>query len=603
MKNVVFENIKIKNFLSVGNDGIFIDFKKGITVITGENKDKGGKNGIGKSAIADALYWCLFGNTIRELKKNQIQHNKNDDTCEVSLNFSVSDGNNLTHYFLNRQLSPAKIKLEVVIDQKSSDITLSTIPETDDYIKNLIGANEEVFNNAVVMSLNNTVPFMAQKKTEKRKFIEGILQLNIFSEMLLKARGEYNDVKKENDVLSTNFIAEQRILDSLNNSKSNFDDSKSQRVANIISKITSVSGELENLKEMDIENVSNLKACIKTHEAKLETLKEMAEYNAKKITDDRDKKMEVQNIISQAKNDKQKILDKGNTCPTCNRDYCEDDLTHIESEIKRLDDIFNTNKPIYDDWNKSLESGLKIKDQIKEKTEENQKEVKRYNDLISQASLHEQKIKTLLEKIEEYRENIREIETESFKDDDKITKCEENIKKLENDIKEVKKQMAVLDSVKFIVSEEGVKTYIVKKIINMLNARLNHYLQTLDAPCKCVFDEMFEETLYNEQSKECSYFNFSGGERKRIDTAILFTFQDVMRFHSGTTYSLNIYDELLDCALDTKGTDKIMEILKDKVTKYNESIYIISHKASSEIANCDNIIYLEKSNGITRIVN
>jgi ABC-type dipeptide/oligopeptide/nickel transport system ATPase subunit len=153
----------------------------------------------------------------------------------------------------------------------------------------------------------------------------------------------------------------------------------------------------------------------------------------------------------------------------------------------------------------------------------------------------------------------------------------------------------------FIVSEEGIKTYIVKKIINILNSRLNYYLQTFDAPCKCVFDEMFEETIYNDQGKECSYFNFSGGERKRIDTAILFTFQDVMRCHSGTSFSLNIYDELFDCALDAKGTDKILEVLKEKVAKYDESIYIVSHK-SSEVANCDNVIHLLKYNGVTRIV-
>jgi DNA repair exonuclease SbcCD ATPase subunit len=226
--------------------------------------------------------------------------------------------------------------------------------------------------------------------------------------------------------------------------------------------------------------------------------------------------------------------------------------------------------------------------------------IKDLNDDITKASLHDQKIKTLTEKITEYRENIREIEIETFKDDNKITECESNIKNIEKNLKKIKKDMAVLDSVKFIVSEEGVKTYIVKKIINVLNTRLNYYLKTLDAPCKCEFDEMFEEVIYNDQGKECSYFNFSGGERKRIDTAILFTFQDIMRCHSGTSYSLNIYDELFDCALDTKGTDKILQILKEKVEKYDESVYIISHK-SNDLSNIDNVIFLEKENGVTKI--
>lgn len=181
-----------------------------------------------------------------------------------------------------------------------------------------------------------------------------------------------------------------------------------------------------------------------------------------------------------------------------------------------------------------------------------------------------------------------------------VNNYKKQIEEKETLLKEIKKELSILDSVKYILSEEGVKTYIVKKIITVLNNRLNFYLNSLDAPCKCTFDEMFEETIYNEQGKEVSYFNFSGGERKRIDTAILFTFQDILRFHSGTSFSLNIYDELLDCALDAKGTDKIVEILKDKVDRYNESIYIVSHK-QSEISNIDNIIFLQKNDGVTSI--
>jgi len=152
------------------------------------------------------------------------------------------------------------------------------------------------------------------------------------------------------------------------------------------------------------------------------------------------------------------------------------------------------------------------------------------------------------------------------------------------------------------VSEDGVKTYIIKKILKIINERLNFYLKTFDAPCKCEFNELFEETIYNEQGKECSYHNFSGGERKRIDVAILFMFQDVLRLHSGISYSLNIYDELFDSALDDNGIDKILNILRLKVEKYKESVYIISHKTSTK-SNIDNVIFLEKTNGETKMIN
>jgi DNA repair exonuclease SbcCD ATPase subunit len=598
VKNIVFKSIKIQNFLSIGNNPVEIDFIKGVTIITGENKDKGGKNGIGKSTIADALYWCLFGNTIRELKKDKIQHNKNNKDCVVILEFSVSDGKNITSYTVKRTLDPAKIE----ITSGDDDLTLSTIPKNDEYIKHLIGANEEVFNNAVVMSSNNTIPFMAQKKTDKRKFIEGILQLNVFSEMLLKTRSEYNDIKKENDLLSNNFVNEQRVLSTLNDNKTNFDESKSSRIDIYLAKIKTTTDQIDFLKEQNIPDVITIKDNIKKLEDKKSELAESLKDTNNKVIDIGKQYTTVYDTLRDAKNDKKKILDKGNTCPTCNRLYCEDDLDHVAKEIEKLDKIIDENQPVYDDLVKTKKENEILGGKIVDKIEKIKEMIKDLNDDITKASLHDQKINTLTEKINEYRENIREIESETFKDDNKITESEKNIKTIEDNLKKIKKDMAVLDSVKFIVSEEGVKTYIVKKIINILNTRLNYYLQTLDAPCKCTFDEMFEETIYNDQDKECSYFNFSGGERKRIDTAILFTFQDIMRCHSGTSYSLNIYDELFDCALDTKGTDKILQILKEKVEKYDESVYIISHK-SNDLSNIDNIIFLEKENGVTKIKN
>jgi DNA repair exonuclease SbcCD ATPase subunit len=601
VKNVVFKNLKVENFLSIGDEPIEISFNKGITVITGENKDKGGKNGIGKSTIADSIFWCLFGNTIRELKKDKIQHNKNDKECKVILKFFVNDGTNITNYSITRILNPAKIEIINHSDQGDIDITLSTLPKNDEFIKNLIGANEEVFNNAVVMSANNTIPFMAQKKTEKRKFIEGILQLNVFSEMLLKTRTEYNDIKKENDILSNNFVNEQRILLTLNDNKLNFDESKSSRIDIILEKIKNISEQIYTLNKQNIPDVKTIKDNIKKLEDKKNELTEVLKDTNKKIVDTGKQYTDVYDKLRDAKNDKKKILDKGNICPTCNREYCVEDLNHVKSEIEKLDKIINDNQPIYDDLIKNKKENETFGGKIVDKINKIKEMIKDLNDDITKASLHDQKIKSLTEKITEYRESIREIETEIFKDDTKITDCENNIKKIEKDLKDIKKNMAVLDSVKFIVSEEGVKTYIVKKIIDILNTRLNYYLQALDAPCKCVFDEMFEEIIYNDQGKECSYFNFSGGERKRIDTAILFTFQDVMRCHSGTSFSLNIYDELFDSALDDKGVEKIIEILKEKVDSYDESIYIISHKNNTKTF-IDNVIFLEKSNGVTKIL-
>jgi DNA repair exonuclease SbcCD ATPase subunit len=596
VKEITFKSIAIQNFLSFGNNITNIDFSKGINVITGENKDKGGKNGIGKSAIADAIFWCLFGNTIRELKKDKIQHNQNKETCKVELIFEVKD-TVTKEYKITRILEPSKI--EILCNNKN--ITLSTIPKNDEFIKELINANEEVFNNAVIMSANNTIPFMAQKKTEKRKFIEGILRLDIFGDMLLRARSNFNDVKKENDICSNNFINEQRNLDIFKKQKEKGEENKNIKIKEFENKIDDCEKTLKTLKEQKLPSLKDLKDKNKQILDKIDTLEKGYKNQNRECIKISEKISNIKYQITQKQKQKNEFLEKGTKCPVCNRDYCEEDIHLVNEKVQNIDneidELKNQITILIKEQEKCSDLTSKIEDGIR-KLKEQENKIK---DTASKIVLNDQKINNISDKIEEYKNYIVDIKNEKHDYEKYITDSKNKIKTLENELNEIKKELKILNSVKFVLSEEGVKTYIVKKIINVLNNRLNYYLNRLEAPCKCIFDEMFDETIINDKGKEASYFNFSGGERKRIDTAILFTFQDVLRLHSGTSFSLNIYDELLDCALDTRGTDKILEILKEKVEKYNESIYIVSHK-QSDILNIDKILYLEKNDGVTTIV-
>ena len=160
MKHIIFKKIYIQNFLSVGNPGITINFEEGINLITGINFDKDSRNGVGKSTIIESLYWCLFGDTMREIKKDQVVNNINKKHCLVSLDFNVISAEGSNSYSLVREAKPSKL----FISENGNDITKSTLAKADDYIIKLINSTGEVFQNAVIMTANNTLPFMAQKK-------------------------------------------------------------------------------------------------------------------------------------------------------------------------------------------------------------------------------------------------------------------------------------------------------------------------------------------------------------------------------------------------------------------------------------------------------
>ena len=115
----------------------------------------------------------------------------------------------------------------------------------------------------------------------------------------------------------------------------------------------------------------------------------------------------------------------------------------------------------------------------------------------------------------------------------------------------------------------------------------------------CYFNEYFEEQIIDEKGKVCSYFNFSGAERKSIDLACLFAFMDIRRLQGDVSFNFSIYDELFDSSFDEKGTELVLGILKERIEKHNECMFIISHRKESIKMATGDIIQLEKKNGIT----
>jgi DNA repair exonuclease SbcCD ATPase subunit len=231
---VNFKSLTIKNFLSVGETPVTISFQPGVNVITGTNYDKeDSKNGVGKSTIADALYFALFGTTIRELSKDLIVNSFTKKKCEVVLDIDIENGNGLSQYRITRTINPTKCHMT----KNGEDVTRSTMAKTNEYIQRLVLSNGKIFQNSVIMTINNTVPFMAQSKIDKRKFIESILSLEIFSEMLSKAREEHNTLKKDYEVLFTKVEGIEKGYKFNKEQLDTFEENKKQKVTELEKRI------------------------------------------------------------------------------------------------------------------------------------------------------------------------------------------------------------------------------------------------------------------------------------------------------------------------------------------------------------------------------
>jgi exonuclease SbcC len=598
VRHIQFKKLYIKNFLSIGKQPVIIDFNSGINVITGINHDKeDSKNGVGKSSIVDALYFALFGSTIRELSKDLIVNSITKEKCEVNLEFLINKNGTSSTYIINRSLQPTKC----ILTKDGVDITRSTLPKTNEYIQQLVNSTGKIFQNSVVMTINNTVPFMAQSKVDKRKFVESVLNLEVFSDMLLKARDEHNDVKKtyeilfaKNEVIEKSYTTNKQQLDQFEENKKDKLDQIERKIQDNLSKIDTYTKQFvvlpDNIDDLIYNKQTNLNS--ELDEVRKKHRDAFSEVNVIKSN--------INQIEKQIKN----LESEGAVCTSCKRPYPEDDINHKEKHKQDLQSELNTlllEKTQADtlaDTLTDLEKNKKAEIDVV-----NVKKDKIYSVRTANTTL-QNKIDNLNENNIELKQEFSNIERQNN------NTLEQTVKGLESEVStnklELNKldhELSVLECVKFVVSEEGVKSYIVKKILKLLNARLAYYLNALHANCVCQFDEFFDEQITDEKGEVKSYFNFSGGERKRIDLACLFAFLDIRRMQGDINFSVIFYDELLDSSLDDKGVELVIKVLRERLEKYNEGCYIITHRSNAINSKVDSVIHLEKRNGFTYILN
>ena len=449
------------------------------------------------------------------------------------------------------------------------------------------------------MTINNTTPFMAKKKQEKRKFIEDIFNLGVFSNMSNLLKTDVTENKKALDIEGARYEEVDKTLGSYTRQRDNTLEERkvkhekyTQRKINNANEIVEVTNKINCFTEKSIDNINTAITKLKDANTKID----------EKIQACRHTRSESQTLITQIQKQINAVGTDKDKCPTCLRSIKETDKDHIKKERQKLNNDIEIHKQIISDQT-DIESALVLKrNDVNTKINTLENSIHAYNLEIKD----QQNRKARLEQLNEWQtmldQDIKDLEQASTQFDALIEEKRQELNKLMTGLDGIKETTNILDVVKFVVSEEGVKSYIVKKILQLFNSKLSYYLQKMDANCICTFNEYFEEEIVDIKGAQRSYFNFSGAERKNMDLACLFTFMDMRRLQGDVCFNFSIYDELFDSSLDARGIELVIGVLKERVEKYNESIMVISHRKESVKAATGDVIFLEKSNGITRRV-
>ena len=318
------------------------------------------------------------------------------------------------------------------------------------------------------MTVNNAIPFMAKNKVEKRKFIEDIFGMEVFSQMLSTLRAEYNDVKKEYEIDQSKldelqktyaeYIKQQDDILVTRKSKKSIYKSRQQ---NNIDELTKLNKELSQYKEEDLDKIEKSIEQLNNHLPKCDA--KITEY-VENISSEKAKIGHLKDVLS-------KIGTDEDTCPVCLKSIQDHDKGYINKEKEQLK---NTIKLMVDgikNVNESLKKCKGVKETIcKAITDNNQR--------LSDAMLSKQRVGNINDKIQqihkwqdELQVDLDVIESTNTDFDNLIESSYSRINELLDKVNKLKKHIANLDIVKYVVSEEGVKSYIVNRLLELLNSK------------------------------------------------------------------------------------------------------------------------------------
>lgn len=543
---MIIKTVRGKNFLSIGN--AFLEFD----VTKYDRSLIFGKNGNGKSQIANMIVFTLFDKMIKNITKSQIINSINGKgtLCEIELTCNGKE------YLIRRGIKPNIFE----IYEDGTPLDQTVVKDFQGFLeKNILRTTYKTFLQTSILSIENYRPFMSLSKGDRRTFVEDILDIKVFSFMNQIVKSKFSKNKEELKLLDIDTV---NVINTAKLQKSHIDRLQNLHeigVDSIQKKITEFSNRKSVVKEL-IDKAESENQDLQTKQTRL--LKLSIEHQ--KICREIDR---LTNLVNTLTFELTEIHSK-DTCTQCNQPYpVEHKNESIDSKLALIDKhTKNCNK-----LKQHLEKYSEI-DELDNLTQEINQRTKFLIELRSELRLIESSIAPLNRELSEFG-NTDELILLN-------TELQKNVSiavELKNKKSAINTDQEYNQSMLELFSDSGVKAKIVDQYIPIINNLVNSYLEKLDFFISFNLDSEFNEIIKSRHRDAFSYASFSAGEKQRIDLALLFTFRQLAKIRNSFDCNLLFLDEICDSSIDTNGIDNLIKIFESPDLKHS-NIVIISHR-------------------------
>ena len=648
--NIKFTSIELSGFRSIDQAKVNLD-NQGIVIVKGINEyeDNATSNGSGKSSIFEGIIYALFEETSSGEKdvENRILCNG----FTIKLEFIID---NIT-YTIYRE--GKKGKTSVILYKDNVDISARTKSETNKLILSILGISKSIFLDTIFLSQKAVTNLASLQPTARRERLEVLTNtdytITLFKDKVKEQQSLYedqcNNLQSSLSKLQGNKESLQQQLTEINYKIEEVNRQIAQR--DLLGNIDSINNEIE----VTNKNIEIQKDDLKNKEEEIEVIqKEITDFiqtgnadnqlkieqcekinNLKKDLDNNNNSINLNNYqIEQSNNniDKEKReiekIKNSDTCPTCGRKYENINEEHINNIIKEHEDLINlelqkqmdyknNNEGFYNNI-KDIESRISNEQTI---LNEIDNRIYLFNEELrakeNKRTLRTSEKQTINNNINVLNNHLNELQFKkdqilSFKvgNKEEFEKMQINIQSkildIEKEVDEINlnynKTLDLVNTAKHMIQliTKEFRTYLLQNSLKYLNKTLENYSRQLFSNIGDVIkiketDAKLDITLGN-----ASYESLSGGERTRVNIALLLAQKSLAQMIGNISCNVIILDEILGYC-DGQAETIVIDLITKELDSL-ESIYMVSHK-EIPIGYDKELIIIKDKSGLSKIKN
>jgi len=546
-----------------------------------------GKNGHGKSSIALILEEVLYNKNSKGIKKSDILNRyckEKNYSIELDL---VKDGVPYT-VKTNRGATQNTVKLF----RDGLDISSHTATQTYKSIEELIGIDHRAFSQIVYQSHASSLEFLTSTDSVRKKFLIDLLDLGIYT----KAGEVFKEVSTE---LNKEIAACQAKVNTVSSWLNKYID------VDLTPKVLSAEPELDPQLEQTVTEATAQLLVLE------QTNKKIAQNNSYKTmlsqivlqTDVQKPEVDISGLKSQTavlehenKQDdifikKLAALNSYHKCPTCDSTIDtkttqelaaqkKQQITARKQQLQDLDQQIKQANQLLEQWraaNTAQEQWEKLYQLIDPKLETEFLDKGNLETQILELNKTIDATRQKLKRVQDYNKTVQQHNAQLTVISQQLLEFKQDLDTYTTELAKLQERSSTIAILTKTFSTSGLVAYKIESLVKDLEGLANQFLQDLsDGRFQIGFEISSKDKLnvvITDNGNNIDIMALSGGERARVNAAMLLAIRKLMQSLSSSRINLLILDETVE-ALDVDGKEKLIETL---IKEPDLNTFLVSH--------------------------